>query len=381
MNHRLLISLLATVFSSRLAAAYPFARYDNEATQALTTEAACIDSPQRVSVGDNPDNLVYWTGEQAIPAERVADLLQLSMSAGNTSKDHWFTDRNGSVIVFMAESGCGTQQHVFTVFTSVKNKDGHFYKKAGSYTFITKFLTFCPEEVKIDNRAKTLTVVYSTPNGNLKVEKCFHFFENPQETCRAFDTQNEKADLGSDSYNLNKPMRMHKQGLSTKQPQCHVLGRSLREIDSIDFDSLPGLLWSVELDRRGDAMLQQKEIPQGELFWLYATHRYNYAWSGWIADEAGNTLVLLEEYASGCNTYLLRIYRRCATDAKTFVHVGNVAVGSRYLDWDISATHFEEDGLYIELGGNGYQERKSGKIFYNNPQDFLYRIAPGDEPQ
>ncbi|MBR4310127.1 MAG: hypothetical protein IKT79_03775 [Akkermansia sp.] len=381
MNPRLLISLLTAVLGTSHASATPFARYDNEATRALTAEAAICNSAQRVSVGDNPAIAVYWTGEQAIPAERVADLLQLSMAAGSTTKDHWFTDLSGSVIVFMAEPGCGTQQHVFTVFTSVKNKDGHFYQKAGSYTFITKHLIFCPEEAKIDNRAKTLTVVYSTPNGNLKVEKCFHYFENPQEICRAFDAQEEKADLGSDSYNHNKPLRMHKQGLSTKQPLCHVLGRGMREIDSIDFESLPGLLWSVELDQRGDAMLQQKEVPQGELFWLYATHRYYYAWNGWMADEAGNTLVLLEEYASGCNTYLLRIYRRSATDAKTFVHVGNVAVGSRYLDWDIAATRFDEDGLYIELGGNGYQERKAGKILYSNPQDFLYRITPGDEPQ
>ena len=56
-------------------------------------------------------------------------------------------------------------------------------------------------------------------------------------------------------------------------------------------------------------------------------------------------------------------------------------MGSRYLDWNIAATRFEEDGLYIELGGNGYKERKSGKILYDNPQNFLYRITPGDEPQ
>ena len=54
MNPRLLISLLTAVFGTHHATATPFARYDNEATRALTAEAAAIGSPQRISVGDNP---------------------------------------------------------------------------------------------------------------------------------------------------------------------------------------------------------------------------------------------------------------------------------------------------------------------------------------
>ena len=379
MKSQLLISLLTSIFCSSLAAASPFARYDNEATKALTAEAAAIDSPQRVSVGDNPANAVYWTGEQAIPAERVADLLQLSMANGYTTADQWFTNPSGSVIVFMSEPGCGAANHVFTVFKKDKQKDGDAYKKVGTYNFITRYLTFCPKDVQVDNW--NLTVVYTTKNGNLRIEKNFYFYDNPQETCRAYDAPEEKEDLGKDKYLSKRPLRMHVNGLDSKQPICHRIGRNLREIDSIDFSSLRDFLWSVVLDERGNALLNESEVSEDLLHMLYATHRYNSAWSGWMADEQGNTLVLIEEHASGCMNYTLSIYRRSATNPKSFEKKGCVAVGSRYLDWNIAATRFEEDGLYIELGGNGYKERKSGKILYDNPQNFLYRITPGDEPQ
>lgn len=378
MTPRLPLILLPAIFSS-IAAAYPFARYDNEATRALTAEAAAIDSPQRISVGDTPDNAVYWTGEQAIPATRVADLLQLSMANGYTTADQWFTNPSGSVIVFMAEPGCGAANHVFTVFKKNKQKDGITYQKVGTYNFTTRYLNFCPKDVQVDDWQ--LTVVYSTKKGNLRVEKCFYFYDNPQETCCAYDAPEEKEDLGKDNYRRNQPLRMHENGLDSKQPICHRLGRNLREIDRIDFSSLRDFLWSVVLDERGNALLNESEVPEDMLHMLYATHRYHYAWSGWMADEQGNTLVLIEEHASGCLSYTLSIYRRSTTNPKNFVKKGSVAVGSRYLDWDITATRFEEDGLHIELGSNGYKERKSAKILYDNPQNFLYRITPGDEPQ
>lgn len=381
MNTHTLICCIFGLIGSTLATAHPYIRYENDVTKALEAEAANSTNPNRVSVGDNPANAVYWTGEQAIPAEQVADLLQLSLANGHTTAEQWFTSPSGKFIVFMAEPGCGAAHHVFTVFGLKTQGKQRSYQKMGTYHFITRYLNFCPAEIKIDDSTHSLTVVYSTKNGNMRIEKSFSFINNPEETCRAFDTPEEEADLGNDSYGKNKPLRMHGNGLATRQPLCHAMGRSFREIDSIDFESLRDFLWTVELDQRGDSILQKKEIDEQMLFLLYAVHRYNDRRSSWIADEKGDTFALIQEHASGCLNYTLRLYRRSAQNPKVFVHLDNVGLGSRYLDWDIAASRFEEDGLYVELGGNGYKERKSAKILYSNPQSFFYRITPGDEPQ
>lgn len=381
MNTHTFFYSVSALIGSTIATAHPYIRYENDVTQTLEAEAANSTEPKRVSVGDNAANTVYWTGEQAIPAERVADLLQLSLAAGHTTKDQWFTGPNGKYIVFMAEPGCGAAHHVFTVFSLQTKAGKKYYQKIGTYHFITRYLNFCPAETTIDESARNLTVVYETQNGNLRMEKSFSFINNPEETCRAFDAPEEEPDLGHDAYGKNKPLRLHRNGLAARQPLCHAMGRSFREVDSIDFESRRDFLWTIELDQRGDDILQKKEVDEQMLFLLYAAHRYSNRKSSWIADEKGDTFALIHEHASGCKTYTLRLYRRSAQNPKVFVHIGNVGVGSRYLDWDIAASRFEEDGLYIELGGAGYKERKSGKILYSNPQSFFYRITPGDEPQ
>ena len=69
-----LLSILVStaLLGSVLAGEYP--RYDNAVSRILATEAALIDkgdtpeAVRRYAIGDNPEDMLYWTGEKPLPA-------------------------------------------------------------------------------------------------------------------------------------------------------------------------------------------------------------------------------------------------------------------------------------------------------------------------
>ena len=177
--------LLSTfLLCSALASDYP--RYENTASRILTAEAALIekgDTPEaakRYAIGDNPENQDYWTGKKPLPAARVADLLQLSLTAGSTTENEWITNENGSLIAFIADPGCGASNRVFTVFRLNGRNE---YERVGEYHFVTRYLRFSPEKTQITEQG--LTVHYSSISGQLHVSKCFRF-DKPENTCWMF---------------------------------------------------------------------------------------------------------------------------------------------------------------------------------------------------
>jgi hypothetical protein len=190
------ISILLSTFllTSALAGDYP--RYENAASQALAAEAALIekgDTPEaakRYAIGDNPENQLYWTGKKPLPAARVADLLQLSLIAGYTTKDEWITSEDGSIIAFIAEPGCGASNRVFTIFRLNDRKE---YERVGEYNFVTRYLRFIPGKTQLTEQG--LTVHYRSISGQLNISKCFRF-DKPEKTCRMFSEIDSKEDLG-----------------------------------------------------------------------------------------------------------------------------------------------------------------------------------------
>ena len=191
-----LLSILVStaLLGSALAGEYP--RYDNAVSRILATEAALIDkgdTPEalrRYAIGDNPEDLLYWTGEKPLPAARVADLLQLSLIAGSTTEDEWMTNKDGTLIAFIAEPGCGASNRVFTVFRlNARNE----YERVGEYNFVTRYLRFAPEKTQLTEQG--LTVHYHSISGQLHVSKCFRF-NKPQHTCWMFVEIDSEKDLG-----------------------------------------------------------------------------------------------------------------------------------------------------------------------------------------
>lgn len=187
--------LLATaLLSPALAGEYP--RYENAASRILAAEAALIemgDTPEaarRYAIGDNPENMLYWTGEKPLPAACVADLLQLSLIAGCTTADEWITSEDGRLVAFIAEPGCGASNRVFTVF---RLNAGNEYERVGEYNFVTRYLRFAPEKTQLTEQG--LTVHYHSISGQLHISKCFRF-DKPEKTCRMFAEIDSKEDAG-----------------------------------------------------------------------------------------------------------------------------------------------------------------------------------------
>ena len=191
-----LLSILVStaLLGSALAEEYP--RYDNAVSRILAAEAALIDkgdtpeAVRRYAIGDNPENLLYWTGEKPLPAARVADLLQLSLIAGSTTADEWITSEDGRLVAFIAEPCCCASNRVFTVFRlNARNE----YERVGEYNFVTRYLRFAPEKTQLTEQG--LTVHYHSISGQLHISKCFRF-DKPEKTCRMFAEIDSKEDLG-----------------------------------------------------------------------------------------------------------------------------------------------------------------------------------------
>ena len=223
--------VLPLVLASPLLA-YP--RYNNAASRALAKEADLIakgdthEAARRYAIGDNPENQDYWTGKKPLPAERVADLLQLSLVAGCTTENDWFTSEDGKVIVFIAEPGCGASNTVFTVFRLNSQNE---YQRVGQYNVATRYMEYYPAGVEVTESQLTVTYI-STPYG-LKIEKTFHFADNAEESCYLFSEIGSDLDMGShrkvnrhsDYFYRKQPN--HSSGTQLARAAAHFLGRQM----------------------------------------------------------------------------------------------------------------------------------------------------------
>lgn len=363
--------------------AHPYLRYDNPVTCTLEAESALLrgaDTPQqrlRVAVGDNAANAPIWAGEKPLPAEQVADLLPLSMAAGSCRADDWFTNEDGSVIVFVARPGVGAKHYVFSVFAL--GTDGSSYTRVGTYHFISRHLHIRWEDCTLGFGG--LTIVATSPRENLRVSKRFDFADKADTFC-AYDSPEEVADMGDDTT-WNGPSKFISNTQRAHKPNLLVT-RLLRDAAAFDFGN--GDAWAVAW---ADAFAKdfwktRAPISFGEMGMLYLAGRSEVPIRDWIADESGDTLVLITNYVSGCNSYSLYVYRRVKNDPRYLRHwqfAGVYHICSRFLDWDIAATRFEQDGLYVEMHGYNNRIRKGKKFLYSEKKDsFDYLTEWSEEP-
>lgn len=179
--------------------AYEFPRHNNVVTQAFAAEAAIIHGPRcpeqgrRAFVGCNPANAAYWNGGAELPAERIADLLQLNLRYGSGDTKNWLTNRSGSVIVFVARPSA--ERYVFTVFKQGFGKKKSIYTRTGCYEFATRALL--PDFAATRLGDWELELTFTTPNRSTTITKLFSF-HTPHDICRAFDAASELSDPGKD---------------------------------------------------------------------------------------------------------------------------------------------------------------------------------------
>ena len=347
--------VLPLVLASPLLA-YP--RYNNAASRALAKEAALIakgntpEAARRYAIGDNPENQDYWTGRKAMPAKRVADLLQLSLVAGCTTEDDWFTSKDGKVIVFMAEPGCGASNRVFTVFRLNAQNE---YQRVGQYNVVTRYMEYYPSGVEVTEHQLTVTYI-STPHG-LKIEKTFHFADNEEESCRLFSEIDSESDMGkrrkvnrsSDYFYRKQPN--HSSGTQLARAAAHQGGA---------FDNLES----------NQNWKDKATITDFEIEHLYHSAREVDGICNWIADEKDETFALLEWTAAGCWSYTLHVYRAIpGGKIKRWRYQGRYTICSRIMEWDVTQTRFDADGIYVELVDRNGKHRKGHKFLYTRSSE------------
>lgn len=347
--------VLPLVLASPLLA-YP--RYNNAASRALAKEAALIakgDTPEaarRYAIGDNPENQDYWTGKKPLPAARVTDLLQLSLVAGCTTEDEWFTSQDGKVIVFMAEPGCGASNRVFTVFRLNRNNE---YQRVGQYNVWARYVEYLPAGVEVTEHQLTVTYI-SKPHG-LKIEKTFHFADNEEESCRLFSEIDSESDMGkrrkvnrsSDYFYRKQPN--HGSGSQLARAAAHQGGA---------FDNLES----------NQNWKDKATITDFEIEHLYHSAREIDGICNWIADEKDETFALLEWTAAGCWSYTLHVYRAIpGGKIKRWRYQGRYTICSRIMEWDVTQTRFDADGIYVELVDRNGKHRKGHKFLYTKSSE------------
>lgn len=339
---------------------YGYPRYDNEVTRTLEAEKALINgrvSPElgrRAFAAINPDNIACWTGTAALPAKRVADLLQQSMAHGHTVPDLWFTNASGSVIVFVALPGNGIGTDVYTVFRKI----GSEYRRAGVYSFIRRSLLARPEEFELTDQHLTLT--YTTPNNNTRFIKTFSL-DTQEDTCRAFDDITELNDCGKDTRPnryLGLPELAESPARERLQPRNEIT-RFLRLAEQEVYyhpDPLPSI--EKESWRKHDAFT---------LLYL-GMLRYGNV-KDWISDPQSNTIAFIS--CSGVkheviSTYTFRVYscdKRAGQINYRLIGTYELRFSPYELRWDPAETFFRPNGLHVrcsDLGGT----RHTGVIFH-----------------
>ncbi|MBR5895830.1 MAG: hypothetical protein IKZ13_09845 [Akkermansia sp.] len=337
---------------------YGYPRYDNDVTRALEAEIALMNGKihpkqgRRAFAAFIPDNIACWDGHQAIPAARVADLLQLSKKHGYSVADDWFTNASGSVIAFVAQPGNGAVSDVFTVF----RRSGSVYRRVGVYTFTRRALNLCPNELELTEESLTLT--YSTPNNNTRFTKTFSF-RSAEDSCCAFEDVTERNDCGKDTRPnryVGLPELAASPARERLQPSNEIT-RRLRRAEQLFFYS--------------PASIANPEQLQGEnpLMLLYLNKLRHGNVVDWISDAKSNTIAFISR--SGVKhevitTYTFHVYRTSDQGYK-LIGTYNLLFSPYELKWDPAQTYFRHNGLHVrcsDLGGT----RHTGAIFhYSQP--------------
>lgn len=359
---KLLSHLVLTLALASPLLAYTYPRYGNPANYALAKEAALIakgdipEAARRYAIGDAPEYQDYWTGKKPLPAERVADLLQLSLVAGCTTENDWFTSEDGKVIVFMAEPGCGASNTVFTVFRLNSQNE---YQRVGQYNVVTRYMEYYPAGVEVTESQLTVTYI-STPYG-LKIEKTFHFADNAEESCYLFSETGSDQDMGS-----HRKVNRHSDYFYRKQPN-HSSGAQLAR-------AVVHRRGAFDNQESNKNWKEKATITDFEIEHLYHSAREVDGICNWIADEKDETFVLLEWTAAGCWSYTLHVYRAIpGGKIKRWRYQGRYTICSRIMEWDVSRTRFEDDGIYVELVDARGKHRKGHKFLYSgNNESFDY---------
>ncbi len=349
-------------------------RYDNKATQTLEAEAALINGPicpeqgRRAFVGLHPDNAPYWSGDKAIPADRVADLLQLSLQQGCTTEECWFTNTSGSVVAFMAQPGNGAGRDEFTIF----RKQGNTYHRVGTYAFIYRSLQLRPDEIRLDERELALT--YATPNDNTRITKYFTY-RAPEDTVCAFDDISERNDCGKDSrpnYHTGLPELAKSPARKRLQPDnatAHLLRMTERELyhekpnpmlhDSWE-DAEKRRHWKMQNDIHSLAFLYRSGVSEGGVV-------------DWMCNAAGDTVVFISPDNvpnDVLSTYTFHVYRQANSGKSNFWHLlgrYKLSFSPNSLHWCPEETYFLPGGLQVNCTDG---HRHTGVIFrYNQSTD------------
>ncbi len=335
---------------------YP--RYDNSLTHTLEAEIALINgriSPEqgrRAFAGVNPDNAAYWNGEKALPAARVADLLQLSLHAGHTTEACWFTNASGSLLVFVAQPGNGAVSDVYTVF----RRTGAEYRRVGVYSFTRRGLNLCADEMELTEQGLTLT--YATRHNNTRVTKTFSF-HTPEDSCCAFEDSSESNDYGRDTRPnryIGLPELAESPARERLQPCNEITRRLLRAERAVCYapDPLPSVEKESWRYTDGLTLLYQGKLRHGGV-------------EDWISNAKGDTIAFITR--SGVKhevitTYTFEIYR---VTPESYKYIGTYKLNfSPYeLRWDPEETYFLPHGLHVrcaDLAGT----RHTGVIFHFN---------------
>ena len=335
---------------------YGYPRYDNTVTRAFEAEVALMNGPvcpekgRSAFVALNPNNAAYWDGHQAIPAARVADLLQLSKKRGYSVADDWFTNASGSVIAFVAQPGNGAVSDVFTVF----RRSGSVYRRVGVYTFTRRALNLCPNELELTDESLTLT--YSTPNNNTRFIKTFSF-HTAEDTCCAFEDVTESHDCGNDTRPnryVGLPELAASPARERLQPSNEIT-RQLRRAEQLFFYSPASIATPEQLQGKNPLML------------LYLNKLRHGNVVDWISDAKSNTIAFISR--SGVKhevitTYTFHVYRTSDQGYK-LIGTYELLFSPYELRWNPAQTYFLDNGLHVrcsDLGGS----RHTGVIFHYN---------------
>lgn len=310
-----------------IASAHPYQRWDNPTTRTLQAEASILqsaDCPEknlRIAVGDNTENAVYWSGEKPLPAARTADLLQLSMEAGSCGADDWFTNKDGDLLVFVARPGVGSKHYVFTVFT-LRDDEWH---KTGTYHFISRHLRICWEEVSLAHRG--LSIVATSPQRSLRVEKRFDFAETHDTFC-AYDAPDEAPDMGLDlPVSPSTPQQASKNAERFRHYSTSGYPRYSNEVTrALEADAalsngpispVLGRLAFIGVNPENVACWNgEKPLPASRVANLLqvSLHRGYTTGADWFTNASGSVIAFLAQPGNGAGTDVFTVFRRTGSE-------------------------------------------------------------------
>lgn len=150
---------------------YDFLRYDNAAARAL----AAAGEKYRLQPEPSAPAVVA-----PVPAGEVERLLYSHLAAGFALPEDWFTNADGSVLVFLSEPGCGAIIREFAVY----RLQGEHYHRVGTYRILSRAYRWLPAETCFDTEgaAGGMSLCFVSPTGERRL--CRFDFSQPAQVYR-----------------------------------------------------------------------------------------------------------------------------------------------------------------------------------------------------